>query len=88
MKMSILVSNINQREQKDLSSEVRHKSICHSLPPHMRGTDRNQIFIFCLESVIPADAFVRVVDPGSEGIILLLAEVAESVIYVLKAKLT
>jgi hypothetical protein len=26
MKMSILVSNINRRDKKDLSSEVRHKA--------------------------------------------------------------
>ena len=29
---------------------------------HMQGTDRNQMFMFCLESAIANDAFVRVVD--------------------------
>lgn len=29
---------------------------------HMQGIDRNQISMFCLESAIPGDAFVRVVD--------------------------
>ena len=29
---------------------------------HKQGTDRNQLTMFCLESSIAADAFVRVVD--------------------------
>jgi transposase len=35
---------------------------------HKQGTDRNQMFMFCLESTITNDAFVRVVDAFVDAI--------------------
>ena len=35
---------------------------------HKQGTDRNQMFMFCLESAIANDAFVRVVDAFVDAI--------------------
>lgn len=35
---------------------------------HINGEDRNQMFMFSLESLIPADAFVRVIDAFVEAI--------------------
>lgn len=35
---------------------------------HKQGTDRNQMFMFCLESTIAKDAFVRVVDAFVDAI--------------------
>jgi len=35
---------------------------------HMQGSDRNQMFIFCLESAIPNNSFVRVVDAFVDAI--------------------
>lgn len=35
---------------------------------HKQGTDRNQIFMFCLESAIASDSFVRVVDAFVDAI--------------------
>ena len=35
---------------------------------HKQGVDRNQMFMFCLESSIASDAFVRVVDAFTDAI--------------------
>jgi len=35
---------------------------------HKQGTDRNQMFMFCLESTIAKDSFVRVVDAFVDAI--------------------
>jgi len=41
MKMSILVSNINQCGQKDLSFEVRHKAYARPLAIIVKNTNTN-----------------------------------------------
>ena len=35
---------------------------------HKQGTDRNQMFMFCLESAIASGAFVRVVNAFVDAI--------------------
>jgi len=42
---------------------------------HKQGSDRNQMFMFCLESAIARDSFVRVVDAFVDAIDLESFEV-------------
>lgn len=51
MKMSILVSNINRRGLKDLSSEARHKSICCPLPT-IKKTNKMKMIVLNLVLIL------------------------------------